>query len=254
MAKVRVYELAKELGVESKTVLTMLKDMGEFVRSASSTVEAPVERRLKEKLASEPPPAKKTAKKAAARPNGRRGASAAATTASDAAVAPSRPPRSSRAAGRAAPRGTRRRRPGTLRSRPAATTRRRGRPPAPRPTRSVRRPRRPSAPDAPPGPRRRPAVPADAGTTGQPARRLARGPDPVRPAACPAPAHRAVPGTPRPGNNPFATSQGMGTLAGASSGAIRCPSWRSTAAGRTRPGCRTRASAACRACPGPTRR
>ena len=56
MAKVRVYELAKELGVESKTVLSMLKDMGEFVRSASSTVEAPVERRLKEKLASEPPP------------------------------------------------------------------------------------------------------------------------------------------------------------------------------------------------------
>ncbi len=66
MAKVRVYELAKELGVESKTVLSMLKDMGEFVRSASSTVEAPVERRLKEKLASEPPPAKKTAKKAPA--------------------------------------------------------------------------------------------------------------------------------------------------------------------------------------------
>ena len=64
MPKVRVYELAKELGVESKIVLTMLKDMGEFVRSASSTVEAPVERRLKEKLASEPPPAKKTARKA----------------------------------------------------------------------------------------------------------------------------------------------------------------------------------------------
>ncbi len=67
MPKVRVYELAKELGVESKTVLSMLKDMGEFVRSASSTVEAPVERRLKEKLASEPPPAKKPAKKAAAK-------------------------------------------------------------------------------------------------------------------------------------------------------------------------------------------
>jgi hypothetical protein len=68
VAKVRVYELAKELGVESKTVLSMLKDMGEFVRSASSTVEAPVERRLKEKLASEPPPVKKPpAKKAAAK-------------------------------------------------------------------------------------------------------------------------------------------------------------------------------------------
>ena len=48
MAKVRVHELAKELGVESKTVLATLKDMGEFVKSASSTVEAPVERRLKE--------------------------------------------------------------------------------------------------------------------------------------------------------------------------------------------------------------
>ena len=47
MAKQRVYELAKELGVESKTVLEKLKDMGEFVKSASSTVEAPVVRKLK---------------------------------------------------------------------------------------------------------------------------------------------------------------------------------------------------------------
>ena len=66
MAKVRVYELAKELGVESKVVLTTLGDMGEFVRSASSTVEAPVVRRLREKLTSEPPPAPKTAKVPAA--------------------------------------------------------------------------------------------------------------------------------------------------------------------------------------------
>ena len=53
MAKTRVYELAKELGVESKTVLSTLKDMGEFVRSASSTIEPPVERRLKEKFGSD---------------------------------------------------------------------------------------------------------------------------------------------------------------------------------------------------------
>jgi translation initiation factor IF-2 len=45
--KARVYELAKELGVDSKTVLEKLKDMGEFVKSASSTVEAPVVRKLK---------------------------------------------------------------------------------------------------------------------------------------------------------------------------------------------------------------
>ena len=48
MPKARVYELAKELGVDSKTVLEKLKDMGEFVKSASSTVETPVARRLKE--------------------------------------------------------------------------------------------------------------------------------------------------------------------------------------------------------------
>ena len=48
MAKVRVYELAKEFGVESKVVMAELENMGEFVRSASSTIEAPVVRRLKE--------------------------------------------------------------------------------------------------------------------------------------------------------------------------------------------------------------
>jgi translation initiation factor IF-2 len=51
VAKVRVYELAKEFGVESKTVMDQLKEMGEFVRSASSTIEAPVVRRLKESFA-----------------------------------------------------------------------------------------------------------------------------------------------------------------------------------------------------------
>ena len=48
--KARVHELAKELGVDSKTVLAKLKDLGEFVKSASSTVEPPVVRKLKEAL------------------------------------------------------------------------------------------------------------------------------------------------------------------------------------------------------------
>ncbi|WP_255739413.1 translation initiation factor IF-2 N-terminal domain-containing protein, partial [Frankia sp. CiP3] len=48
VGKARVHELAKELGVDSKTVLAKLKDLGEFVKSASSTVEAPVVRKLKE--------------------------------------------------------------------------------------------------------------------------------------------------------------------------------------------------------------
>ena len=46
--KARVHELAKELGVTSKIVLERLKEQGEFVKSASSTVEAPVARRLRE--------------------------------------------------------------------------------------------------------------------------------------------------------------------------------------------------------------
>ena len=53
MAKVRVYELAKEFGVESKAVMAKLQEMGEFVRSASSTIEAPVVRRLKDEFASQ---------------------------------------------------------------------------------------------------------------------------------------------------------------------------------------------------------
>src|SRR6516225_8904713 len=51
VAKVRVYELAKEFGVESKAVMAKLQEMGEFVRSASSTIEAPVVRRLKDEFA-----------------------------------------------------------------------------------------------------------------------------------------------------------------------------------------------------------
>ncbi|NKY07997.1 hypothetical protein HF998_13590, partial [Cellulomonas hominis] len=48
MAKVRVYELAKELGVDSKTLMTKLNELGEFVRSASSTIEPPVVRKLRD--------------------------------------------------------------------------------------------------------------------------------------------------------------------------------------------------------------
>ncbi|MCW2658081.1 MAG: translation initiation factor, partial [Jatrophihabitans sp.] len=65
--KARVHELAKELSVTSKEILAKLGEMGEFVKSASSTVEAPVARRLREAYpAAAPAPAKKApAKKAA---------------------------------------------------------------------------------------------------------------------------------------------------------------------------------------------
>src|SRR5699024_11762590 len=46
--KPRVHELAKEFGITRKELLTKLRDQGEFVKSASSTLEAPVVRRLRE--------------------------------------------------------------------------------------------------------------------------------------------------------------------------------------------------------------
>ena len=53
MAKTRVHELAKEYGVESKFVLEKLKEMGEFVKSPSSTVELPVEMKFKKQYGDE---------------------------------------------------------------------------------------------------------------------------------------------------------------------------------------------------------
>jgi translation initiation factor IF-2 len=50
VAKTRVHELAKEFGVESKFVLEKFKEMGEFVKSASSTVELPAEMRFRKEV------------------------------------------------------------------------------------------------------------------------------------------------------------------------------------------------------------
>ena len=61
--KARVHELAKELGVTSKEVLARLNEQGEFVKSASSTVEAPVARRLRESFGGSKPSSDKTAAK-----------------------------------------------------------------------------------------------------------------------------------------------------------------------------------------------
>jgi Translation initiation factor IF-2, N-terminal region len=48
--KPRVYDLAAEFGVESRAVMVKLMEMGEFVRSASSTVEHVVARSLREQF------------------------------------------------------------------------------------------------------------------------------------------------------------------------------------------------------------
>ena len=45
--KLRVHELAKQLGVTSKELLATLKEQGEFVKTASSTIEPPVVKKMK---------------------------------------------------------------------------------------------------------------------------------------------------------------------------------------------------------------
>jgi translation initiation factor IF-2 len=89
VSKVRVHELAKQLGMESKVVLAKLQEMGEFVRSASSTVEAPVVRKLIEMYPDAKPVEEKKhvkrapAKKAAAKPKGEVSAEQAAELAAE---------------------------------------------------------------------------------------------------------------------------------------------------------------------------
>ena len=78
--KLRVHELAKQLGVTSKELLATLKEQGEFVKTASSTIEPPVVKKMKayyeaqsgggeeEAAEGKPAAAKPAAKPAAAKP------------------------------------------------------------------------------------------------------------------------------------------------------------------------------------------
>ena len=185
--KARVHELAKELGVTSKEVLARLSEQGEFVKSASSTVEAPVARRLREAFGGAKPaeaaPAKAPAKKSAP-------AKAAATPA-----APDAPPAAKPAAPAPAPA-------------PAPVA-----PPVPvAPPAPVEVAPAPASPVAEAGPRPGPAAPKPAGprpprvgnnpfSSAQPVERAIPRPQPgVAPGARPAPGGMPPrPGGPRPG-------------------------------------------------------
>ncbi len=143
MANPRVHEIANELGIDSKIALAKLTEMGEFVKSASSSIAPPVARRLKKALEEDgvAKPAAAPAPKPAAKP---------------------------------APK------------------------PGPKP-----------APAAPEVKAPEPEQPAAAPATPAPA---AEKPAPEQPAAKPsgdAPTPGPRPGTPRPGNNPYSSSQGM---------------------------------------------
>ncbi len=182
MAKTRVHELAKTYGIESKEVLEKLKEMGEFVKSPSSTIELPVEMKFKKQYgdallaakATEAPaakPAEKPAVKSAAK-------AASAPSTSPAPAEPAAPVVEAPAV-----------------EAPAAAA---GPKPGPRTT-------TPEAPAAA-------AAPEAADTDSDTGTDASDVSDSSAPAKAPSPAPRPVgrPGAPRPGNNPFAASQGMG--------------------------------------------
>ncbi|MBX9148009.1 translation initiation factor IF-2 [Rhodococcus qingshengii] len=189
--KARVHELAKELGVTSKELLATLKEQGEFVKSASSTVEAPVARRLRESFPSAGGAETKSETGAAA--------PAARPAAKPGAPSPS-------AAKPGAPR------PGP---KPAAPAPAPAAPAAPAPAApaapAAAAPAAPSAPSAPV-----PTPTFNAPKPAQPARPAPAAPAasaPAAPAAPAAPSTGAKPGGPRPGpkaprvgNNPYSSA------------------------------------------------
>jgi translation initiation factor IF-2 len=186
--KARVHELAKELGVTSKEVLARLNEQGEFVKSASSTVEAPVARRLRESFGGGKPAAPSPGKAPAAgkapsapTPNGLDQKLDQALDRAIEKVSPSAP------SGNGAPK------PAPARPTPAA-------PAAAPAARATEAP----APQAP-APRRPGPTP---GPAAQPPSQGA----PTQPGATPGPRPGPMPkpGAPRPprvGNNPFSSAQ-----------------------------------------------
>ena len=180
MAKPRVHEIASELGVDSKVALAKLKELGEFVKSPSSTIEPPVARKLRAALEAEgvKAPAAAPAKPAASGP--RPGAPKPAAPA-PAAPAPAAPTSAAAA--------------------PAASE----------------APAAPAAPAAETATPSAAAKPGGAPTPGKPASPQA--PRPGGAGGAPRPGNNPFassqgmgqrPAGPRPGNNPFASAQGMG--------------------------------------------
>ncbi|RNI23042.1 translation initiation factor IF-2 [Flexivirga caeni] len=201
MAKVRVHELAKELGMPSKDLLAYLKEQGEFVKTASSTIEAPVVRKIKEN-----PPAGAT--------SGNGGSAEAKAPAKTAAPQPPTAQKSTSTTTTTAP---------TPGPRSSATTT------APKPgPKAAPQPAPVETPAASPAAARAPQAPAaQAPVTQAPAAQAPEAPGKAAPRpSAPGPRPSAQPsggsqrpgggrsnaprpGAPRPGNNPFSSSQGM---------------------------------------------
>ncbi|TAM67636.1 MAG: translation initiation factor IF-2 [Microbacteriaceae bacterium] len=172
-AKPRVHEVASEFGVDSKVALAKLKELGEFVKGPSSSIEPPVARKLRAALAAD-------------------GVQASAGKATAAPATPANAPAKSATA--SAP---------DAQASPAASASA-AKPPTPGAKPAARATEAPAA-SAPEKPGAKPA----AAPGGQVAAPAAGAEHKVAPTGHPG-AAAAHPGAPRPGNNPFASSQGMG--------------------------------------------
>jgi translation initiation factor IF-2 len=175
-AKPRVHEVASELGVDSKVALAKLKEMGEFVKGPSSSIEPPVARKLRAALEAEG----FTADKAAAAP-----AQAASGP------RPQAPRPQAAEGGSPKPQA-----PMSVAERQAAAEKA-----------AAEKAAAEKAADNAAAQTAAEAVPATAPGTS------ADGPsDAVKPSSAPRPGGGGAPrpGAPRPGNNPYSSNQGMG--------------------------------------------
>ncbi len=180
-AKPRVHEVAAEFGVDSKIALDKLKELGEYVKGPSSSIEPPVARRLRAALEKDgvKPSAAPAAKTNA--PGPRPGARPSAPKP----PAPAAPQVEDEAPRPAAPLSVAERQAQAEAAAKAQQAQQAQQPQAPA--------AEPEAPAAPSGPRPGPAAPA-----------------PRNDSATPRPSNIPRPGIPRPGNNPYSSSQGMG--------------------------------------------
>jgi translation initiation factor IF-2 len=198
VAKVRVSALAKELGTDSKTLIAHLNSIGEYVKTASSTIEAPVVRKATETFPDElkkKAPVKKAAAKQAAPATPAAEPTNGATATEVPAATPAPGPKEPTAVPEAGPQA------------PAAQ--------APAPQAPAPRAPAPAAPAAP-------AARSDVQSSREDGQQGPAGSPSPRPGATQRPGGTAPrPGAPRPGNNPFAPSQGMGQRPAAREGSPR---------------------------------
>ena len=204
MPKARVYDLAKELGIGSKDVLNKLKEMGEFVKSASSTVEPPVARKIRNAFAAAGQGTEsKGAPSQADRQQAGKPGSSAGRDAGKAAKGSSSPSAAQPGAAK----------PGTSRDVSAAAGKA-----APGPAGSAQDGASPekgtgrtqaAASGSPAPSSRKPGTPGKKQNASGKDPRDAKGAPAAAGVPVPTP-HQRKPGAPRPGNNPFMSRQHMG--------------------------------------------